>query len=378
MTVGILWDCLAYWKIAEAAEFQNTSRQIHQTYLFSLTIGKLNIIYKCRSMGNGMVIMMTKEELKQKENFKVNNKEYFRILSEEHLSVLDYEEWSIFYKSVMIHKKLNNIFESDPFIYKLILGHGYPGLLKDKNDNGCIGALTSDSFDHTSTMRLRSGVSEVPYSDTVTGVITFPYFHGWEDVKYWIDRVPESFSVYIINPILLFYGLGTAGLFLTPKYYTGYNIELCNRFIITLTGYPLFLTFTMDEDVEKITHVDLGLCKENFVEEIYSISNHNEGLLKVLEFWKNNEEISIPMIDGNYKEYLDFQPYLAHCDVSFMKIASTKPFKLVHEDTGDILGTFREFMLFEPLSMIKTENGEFKLSDKELKDIIGGKYEFRY
>ncbi|MBR0372285.1 MAG: hypothetical protein IJH63_16500 [Methanobrevibacter sp.] len=56
---------------------------------------------------------------------------------------------------------------------------------------------------------------------------------------------------------MLFYGWGTVGLFLTPKFYNGIAIEECNHYIIGLTGYPLFLTFSLEEEVEKIKYVDL-------------------------------------------------------------------------------------------------------------------------
>lgn len=74
--------------------------------------------------------------------------------------------------------------------------------LVDKNEFGYIGKLDGFSFDHTISMQLRWDVSEISCPDTVTGVITFPYFNHWEEIKNWIDKVPEdNYSVYIINPI---------------------------------------------------------------------------------------------------------------------------------------------------------------------------------
>ena len=324
-----------------------------------------------------MIIMLTKDELEKKDNFKVNAEEYSRIQCEEDLSLFDYEI-SDFYESVLIHKKLKNLFESDTFIYKLIMTNAYSDIIKGKNQYGYPGNLSTLSFDHTSTMRLRSDVSEVSVPDTVTGVITFPYFHDWMEVKLWIDKVPDTYSVYIFNPILLFYGCGTVGLFLTPKYFTGHNIESCNRFIISVIGYPLFLTFTMEDTVDEINHIDLGLCKEDFVKEFYSTVDDNKCLLKILNFWKDNSDVRIPFVDESYDKYLDFQPYLTFDSLGFIKIISKRSFKLVHEDTGEILGTFREFSLDEPFKVIDTEKGEFKLSDDQLKDIVGGKYDFKY
>lgn len=205
-----------------------------------------------------------------KDTYNVNEKEYLRLLSKEHRTMWDFEEWKIFYKWVGINKKLNGLFQNDPFIFKLLFSFSYKDLIVDKNEHGCIGELDTFSFDHTSSMQLRSDVSKVDCPDTVTGIITFPYFHNWDEIKDWIDKVPENnYSIYIVNPILLFYGIGTVGLFLTPKFCNGTTINYCNRYIIGLTGYPLFLTFSMEDDVDEIKYVDLELSKENFVNDIY-------------------------------------------------------------------------------------------------------------
>ena len=320
---------------------------------------------------------MSRKEKLLRENYKINEKEYYHLLYGESRSIFDLEKWSIFYKWVGIHKKLNNLFQDDPFIFKLIFSPAYSSLLTDKNEYGCIGELTSFSFDHTSSMQLRSDVSKINGSDTVTGIVTFPYFHNWEGINNWIDKVPEdNFSVYIINPILIYYGPGTVGLFLTPKYCGGYVIELCNRYIISLTGYPLFLTFSSEENVERISYVDLELSVDDFINELYESGEKSRSLLKVLNFWKENDDVSIPSVDENYECYMDVQPYHACNDLNFMKIISKKPFKLVHEDTKKVLGTFKEFSLDAPFKVIDTENGEFKLSQSQVDDLLNGKYDF--
>ncbi len=320
--------------------------------------------------------MHIKEKL-LKGIYNVNEKEYLRLLREEHRIMGDFEEWKIFYKWVGINKKLNGLFQEDPFIFKSLLSFSYKDLIVDKNEHGCIGELDTFSFDHTSSMQLRCDVSKVDCPDTVTGIITFPYFNNWDEIKDWIDKVPENnYSVYIVNPILLFYGIGTVGLFLTPKFSNGYVINCCNRFIIGLTGYPLFLTFSTEDDVDEIKYVDLELSKENFVNEIYESSSENKSLLKMLNFWKDNDEVSIPLIEESYENYTDVQPYHAPNAIDFIKLKSKKPFKLVHEDTNNVLGNFKEFRLDEPFKVIYTENGKFKLSDEEVKDLLDGKYDF--
>ena len=75
-------------------------------------------------------------------------------------------------------------------------------------------------------------------------------------------------------------------------------------------------------------------------------------------------------------KYLDFQPYYPYNTLDFIKLKSKKAFKIVHEDTGEILGTFKEFSLDAPFKIIDTENGEFKITDEQLKDLLEGKYDF--
>ena len=321
--------------------------------------------------------MLSKKEKLLKDYYNVNETEYFRLLSKEKIDVKNFESWKIFYKWVGIHKNLNDIFQNDPFIYKLLFSHAYSNLIVDKNEYGCIGELTKFSFDHTSSMQLRSDVSRVECADTITGIITFPYFHNWKEIKDWIDKVPENnYSVYIINPILINYGVGTVGLFLTPKFYNGHYTELCNRYIIGLIGYPLFLTFSIDKNVDEIHYVDLELSKEDYIDEIFELSGENKALLKMLNFWKDNNEVSIPFIENNYESYLDVQPYLAPDNINFVRIISRKPFTLLHEDRKSRLGKFKEFTLDEAFKLIDTDNGEFKLSDDQLKDLLEGKYDF--
>ena len=322
---------------------------------------------------------MLEQEKLLKDKYKVNKKEYLRLMREEHGSAYDFEEWKIFYKYVGINKKLNNLFKRDPFISKLLFSSDYKNLIIGKNEYGYIGELNPFSFDHSSSIKVCPDVSKIRYADTIRGTITFPYFHNWEEIKAWIDKVPEdNYSVYIINPILLFYGLVTVGLFLTPKFYNGMAIELCNHYIIGLTGYPLFLTFSMDDEVEKIKYVDLKLSKENFIKEMYELSDKNKTLFKALNFWKDNDDFSIPSIESEYELYMDVQAYRSYDEINFIKMISKKPFMLVHEDTNQILGPFKEFELDKAFKVIDTDKGEIELSDEELDDILKGKYDFTF
>lgn len=320
--------------------------------------------------------MLSKKEKLLKENYKVNSKEYNRLMREEREVIWDFVEWDLFYKYMCINKNLNNQFRDDPLIYKLLCSHSYSNIIKDKNKSGFVGELNSFDFDHTTSIQF-SPEACVTYSDTVTGVVTFPYFHGWDEIENWISKVPkDNYRVYILNPILIFYGLGTVGLFLTPTFAHGTNIELCNRYIIGLTGYPLFLTFSNEENVEKIRSIDLELCKEDFVNEVYELSGKNKCLKKTLDFWKDSDNVIIPLFEESYMHYLNVQPYRSVDTINFVRILSEKNFKLIHEDTKETLGPFKEFSLDKMFKVIDTENGEFKLTEKQLKSLLDGKYNF--
>ncbi|MBO6110014.1 MAG: hypothetical protein J6P12_04010, partial [Methanobrevibacter sp.] len=141
-------------------------------------------------------------------------------------------------------------------------------------------------------------------------------------------------------------------------------------YIIGLTGYPLFLMFSNEENVEEINYVDLKLSIDDFIDEFCKSGRKNKCLLKLLNFWKNNDEVSIPSVEDNYESYMDVQPYFPYNNINFLKIISKVPFKLVHEDTKNILGTFKEFLLDAPVNVIYTDNGEFKLSKNQLNDIL--------
>ena len=310
------------------------------------------------------------------DHYKVNKKEYCRLLSEENKFVWDFEEWSIISKRMFIHKDLNNLFQQNYFLFKLFFSNGYSNLLSDINEYGCIGGLTNDSFDHTLSIQLCPEVN-VENGDTVTGIVTFPYFQNWDEVENWINQVPlDNYSVYIINPILIFYWMGTVGLFLTPKYYDGTYIELCNRYIISLTGYPLFLTFSNDENVDEIKCFDYDLSKSTFVRDYFELGENNIALCKLLNFWCENSCVSIQQFEDEFKNYMSLQPFSHSDSIRFIKIISKIPFKVVHEDNSEVLGSFKQFRFNAFTNKIETDNGDIKLTDLQVNDLLNGKYDF--
>lgn len=105
------------------------------------------------------------------------------------------------------------------------------------------------------------------------------------------------------------------------------------------------MTFSSKEKVDKIKYVDLKLSKENFINELYELSGENKSLLKMLKFWNEHQEVSIPLVEDQYRRYLDVPYYHGFDEITFIKIISKKQFKLVHEDTEHNLGLFKEFSL---------------------------------
>ena len=90
----------------------------------------------------------------------------------------------------------------------------------------------------------------------------------------------------------------------------------------------------------------------------------------------DNEDVSIPLIESCYEDYLDVQHYLYPGTINFVNIKSKRPFKLVHEDTKEELGSFREFFFNGELNVINSEDNGLTISEKQGKDLLDGKYDF--
>ena len=313
------------------------------------------------------------------DKYVVDEKEYHRLLLQADYNTLsDFVQWSISAKRIYIHEKLNHLFTLNPFLYRLIFDYGYKELLTDKNTHHCIGEYNSFDFDHTISIQFNDIDSHINCSDTITGILTFPYLQ-WEEVLEWSDKAPTNYMVYIVNPLLIFYGVGTYGLFLTPSYYEGAFIELCNNYIISLTGYPLFLTIAKDlVDNIHIEKLECDLSKEMFLEDYLEIEE-DKGLKKLARFWYTTSTVSVDYFDEYYEYYQCLQPYPQmnkYEDINYIRITSEAPFRLEHEKTGETIGTFHEFTLDARFNVIDTEKGEHHLTEKQTFDILNGEYDF--
>lgn len=310
------------------------------------------------------------------DKYLINEKEYLRILREETGKVIgNYVIWSISWKSMLIHEELDKLFVNNPFFYRLISEYGYKDILKDKNmEYGYVGEYNQFDFDHSLSIQLKS---EVPVycTDTITGILAFPYL-SWEQVKQWVDKAPSNYKVYIINPILIHYNIGAVGVLLTMDYYNGVYFDVFNHYCISLTGYPLFLTYTDEENVPQIKYLKFPNTKEDFVEEL-KYKYEDKSFHNVLDFWLNNDEVHIRLFEDAFEDWQNLQGYSLYTkNINYIKIKSTVPFEVVHNTTKKVLGTYTLFQLDEMFSVIDTDNGEQHLSDSELTDLMNGEYRF--
>lgn len=309
------------------------------------------------------------------DRYWVNEKEYYRLIQEETPSWQDYTIWDLPYKSMSIHKTLNKLWENNPFFYRLIAEYGYENILTDKNkEKGYVGEYNQFDFDHTTTIQLKEPL--VTHSDTITGILTFPYL-TWEGVKEWVDKAPPNYRVYIINPVLIIYNIGAVGLLLTMDYYNGGAFELFNRYCISLCGLPLFLQFTDREKVPMIKTLDFPCSRDDFVDEL----KHNrtdKGLQKLINFWHTYDEVECGVLESAYKKFQHIQAYSIYTEnLNHIKVESEKPFQLVHETTGSILGEYHSFILDGYFKVIDTDTGEQELTDEELRMLLDGEYDFK-
>ena len=311
----------------------------------------------------------------------INKKEYDRLFD---LQMNDCTPWTI-RSQVCVESFIDEIFEENKFFHRIVFDDNY-NILKSENHNQgtnvldkCIGDLKISDFDHYSTISFKRDISHLDTPETISGIVNFPYINGnWEWIGDFISKVPDGWSVFVINPILMRYVVGsTVGLFLTPTYGMNHNIDNFNEFIVSRTGYPLFLTYVDWEDVIEILCKKPDLSKENYIAEIKRFSNRNRGLCKLLDFWYENDCVNVDLFDEGFMQFQDNQSFSAWQDINFQEITSNTPFCLIHEKTGEVLGPFRRFEMDESCRSAYTDCGVLELSVTQIDDLVGGKYDFK-
>ena len=270
-------------------------------------------------------------------------------------------------ENIVIDEFVNGIFEENKFFYELFFYSNFTILNYDSE-------ISNIPFNHEKVIKLKSNVYPILDVETLTGIVDFLYI-DFNIIEKYVDEIPNNWSLFIINPILMKYNQsGTIGLFLTPKYEDNF-IEECNNFIKLHTGYSLFLKYSIDLNIPKILFEKADLSLKNFVEEMKKTSN--KGLDKLLDFWANNDCVSVSSFEYRFEDYKNKLFYTYMEDINLKDIISTVPFEIIHEVTGEKLGVLKQFNLDKVFNLAYVDYGVLKLSNCQINDLIDGKYDFK-
>lgn len=299
---------------------------------------------------------------------KINEKEYNRLFNEE---IDNKTSWK-FESNLYVNSFINDVFEENKFLYAIIFDEKYD-ILKNNSNNRFLNELRN-YFDHFYSVSFKQSVSRIEHPETITGIMNFSDIK-WNEIIHIINNLPEGWEIFIINPVLMRYDK-IIGLFLTPEYADDIFIDECNSFIKLKTGYPIFLEYTNEKFVPEILFDKPELTLECYVEEMKKYGK-NKGLDKLLDFWVNNDCISVYSFEYNFKDYKNNLPFSVWHDIDLKEIKSYIPFELVHEETDETLGPFHKFTLDKSFKLADTNNGVLQLNDSQIEDLIEGKYDFK-
>ena len=300
----------------------------------------------------------------------INENEYIRLYNQK----IDKETFWKFKSDLSVNLFINDFFDENKFLHSIIFDTQY-NILKNNSDNWFLDGL-GKYFDDSFSVSFKENVSLIEHPEVITGIITFPCIQ-WSTIDEVIHEIPDEWEIFIINPILMRYSKGSVGLFLTPKYGDDFFIDECNSFIRLKTGYPLFLDYSTKESVPEIHFFKAEFTLEGYVEDMKKYGK-NKGLSKLLDFWINNECVSVVSFEYNFIDYKENLPFLVWHSIDFKDIRSHVPFELVHEETGEILGPFLKFNLDIEFKLTETDKGVLSLSQNQVDDLAEGKYDFRF
>ena len=106
--------------------------------------------------------------------------------------------------------------------------------------------------------------------------------------------------------------------------------------------------------------------------------HQDKGLQKLINFWHTYNEVECGALESAYKKFQHIQAYSIYTEnLNHIKVESEKPFQLVHETTGSILGEYHSFTLDGYFKVIDTDTGEQELTDEELQMLTNGEYDFK-
>ncbi|WP_458404711.1 hypothetical protein [Methanobrevibacter sp.] len=298
----------------------------------------------------------------------INEKEYKRLFNEE----IDNETSWKFKSNLWVNSIINDVFEENKFLNAIVFDSEY-NILKNDSNKGFLDGLIH--FDHCYSVSFKKNVSRIEQPEVITGIMNFPYIQ-WNTINTYINKIPIEWEILILNPILMRYAEGSVGLFVTPRYADDLFIDECNSFIKLKTGFPLFLKYTNKEYVPEIHFDKPELTLESYVEEMKRFGK-NRGLAKLLDFWANNDCVSVSSFEYSFKDYMENLPFSVWDSIDLKEIKSYVPFELVHEETGEILGPFNKFNLDKIFKLADTNNGVLQLNDSQIEDLIEGNYDFK-
>lgn len=303
------------------------------------------------------------------KHYYVNKEEYYKLCN---MDVIDKVPWSM--RNMIVNKCVEECFQHNEWLGKLLFDTGYKSLV----GGNLLEKYNIFDLDHSQSIVFKNDDTMVKYQSTVTGLLCFPYIE-WEYVKEWVNKAPEGWNVYVINPCLMNYlNYACIGLFLTPSYYDDdYGISSCNNYFISQTGYPLFLKPT-DKKVPVLNKIDTGRSVATFIKDVYKEYDSNDSLKEVMEFVFNNDCVSCHWLEDALQKYLELQSYtIMNHNMDYYPISSTIPFKLVHEDNDEYFGYFNKFSLDSRYNAMDVDdNVTIDLTDEQVTDLLNGKYKF--
>ena len=318
--------------------------------------------------------MMKSKKIREVKDYYCNQRIYDKLWCQTSRDIIDVWKYN---HNVLVTEHINKFFEKNRLLAKLIFSPAYEHLIKKNKveEYNVLGGLTFFDFDHYEIVNFKNDLSKIPSCETIAGVVNFLYLN-WNQVKEFIDNTPSNWEVYIINPYHMRYVFGSVGLFLTPKYCNGYYIKLCNNYFLKLSGFPLFLKFSFDEEIEDIVYNKPVLNLRNYAYELIRLSEGNVVLIDLINFWYENDEVHVSYFEDAFLDYMDNMDYDYYNTINFIEIICDSSFKLIHKETGNVLGEYKKFSLDKAFKVIDTEKGEQFISDEELCDLLCGKYEF--
>lgn len=270
---------------------------------------------------------------------KINEKEYDKLCE---LNI-EYEEEALFDYRYHVHPIINNLFERSNFNFPLLGNHDrINGIGKPLGETKEFKLpMKYPELDHHMCFRLKD-MDDFYEFWTIRGIFNFPYV-SWEEINSIREELGPAWKLLILNPALIRYKSTFAkGLAFVLNGEPSFVDEL-NNHIKTVTGYSLFLEYSVESDVPPIEKEIVDVSKDKMVEIIMDDSEPAWNML--LTFWKDNDKFHCTQLDDAYRQFekglsFGYSPIFNH-----KKLHSEVPFFIISEEYGITLGPFNYFSL---------------------------------